>query len=95
MKKQDDMIDAVRYLTKSLETSMYAPHCTKQAWDLKEFLNKLGVKNAKSNSLIYGGVLKIESLEAMLKGVTFHHAKANILLLDPHYLEVLKKSTKK
>ena len=72
-KEEDDhACDATKYLMKSLETSMYQPQYTKQAWALRELLSKLGIKSAKNNGLVYGGVLRMEGLDSILKSMTFN-----------------------
>jgi hypothetical protein len=71
MKKDDHIQDATRYLCESLEKAMFAPQYTKQAWDLKELLSKLSIKSAKNNGLVYGGIVRAESLEATLRSITF------------------------
>ena len=73
MKNEDDhTLDATRYMLGELEKAMFQPQYTKQAWALRELLSKLGIKSAKNNGLVYGGVLQVESLEATLKNVTFN-----------------------
>lgn len=62
---------ALDALIKALEAGMYdTPPEIKVANQLKELLDKLGIKSAKVYPT-YGGVLKIESLESILKSVTF------------------------
>ena len=61
----------IKALLKALEAGMHdTPPEIKVANQLKELLDKLGIKSAKVYST-YGGVLKIESLESILKSVTF------------------------
>ena len=72
MEKDDHIQDATRYLCESLEKAMFSPQYTKQAWALRELLSKLGIKSAKNNGLVYGGVLQMESLETTLKNVSFN-----------------------
>lgn len=89
------MLDAVRYLSKSIETAMYEPQYTKEAWALKELLSKLGIKSARNAGLVYGGVLQMESLEAALKAATFNFGGPDSLMMNPKHLEAFKKAAKK
>ena len=62
---------ALDALLKALEVGMYdTPAEIKVSNQLKEFLRKLGIKSAKT-SATYGGALKIEGLDAILKQATF------------------------
>lgn len=62
---------ALDALLKALEVGMYeTPPEIKVANQLKDFLRKLGIKSAKTSST-YGGSLKIEGLDTILKQVTF------------------------
>lgn len=62
---------ALDSLLKALEAGMYdTPAEIKVANSLKSFLSKLGIKSAKVDAF-YGGALKIESIESILKNVTF------------------------
>lgn len=62
---------ALDALLKALEVGMYeTPPEIKVANQLKDFLRKLGIKSAKT-SITYGGSLKIEGLDSILKQVTF------------------------
>lgn len=66
-----DTKKALDSLLKALETGMYdTPAEIKVSNQLKDFLSKLGIKSAKRDPF-YGGALKIESLESVLKSVTF------------------------
>lgn len=96
MKKQndDDIADAVRYLSKSLETSMYQPQFTKQAHDLKNLLSKLGIKSARDMGML-SGVLQVEDFEAILKSATFNFGKPDCLMVDPKHIVTFKKALKK
>lgn len=62
---------ALDSLIKALEVGMYEmPPDIKAANQLKDFLRKLGIKSAKTSST-YGGTLRIEGIDAILRGVTF------------------------
>lgn len=62
---------ALDALLKALEVGMYeTPVEIKVSNQLKDFLRKLGIKSAKT-STTYGGALKIEGLDSILKQVTF------------------------
>lgn len=96
MKKENDndMLDATRYLMKALETSMYQPQFTKQAYDLKNLLSKLGIKSARDMGML-GRVLQVEDLEAVLKSATFNFGKPDCLMVDPKHIATFKKALKK
>lgn len=94
-KKDDDMLDATRYLMKSFEVSMYGPTWTKEAWALKELLSKLGIKSARNAGFAFGGALQIESLEVTLKNATFNFGKPDSLMMDPKHFAAFKKAAKK
>lgn len=64
--------DGTKRLIEALEASMFEiPAEVQVKSDLKHILRKLGIKSAKGGPLTYGVPLKIESLSATLKNVTF------------------------
>lgn len=69
---------ALDALLKALEVGMYdTPADIKVSNQLKDFLRKLGIKSAKT-SATYGGALKIEGLDAILKSVSFDDTKLKL-----------------
>ena len=73
MQDPKDTQKEIKALLKALEAGMYeTPKEILVANQLKDFLSKLGIKSAKrEHALTYGGALKIEGLDAILKSVTF------------------------
>ena len=65
--------DATKYLLESLERDLFLGLDYKHKNNLHSLLGKLGIKSARVRgpSLFGGGPLKIESLEATLKQVSF------------------------
>lgn len=69
---------AIDALIKALEQGMYdTPKDIFVSNQLKSLLIRLGIKSAKIYST-YGGTLKIESLESILKSVTFDDTKLKL-----------------
>jgi hypothetical protein len=70
----------VESLLKALETDMFYGPDARMKNDLKVFLGKLGIKSAKSVGGAYlgGGVLHVESLEGIMKQVTFDDTKLKL-----------------
>lgn len=68
------MHDAARYIMEQLEADMFAG--PRPMRNLTRFLTKLGIKSAAH--AVWGQSLKMESLEATLKSVSFDEKKVKL-----------------
>jgi hypothetical protein len=68
---------AVDALAKALEAGMYAP-CPTHEVGVRKLLEKFKIKSAWDGTAGWGGPLKVEGLDAILKNVTFSDDKLKL-----------------